>query len=496
MKIYYKIILACICITMSHAVLKCQNQVNSMYFLDNTPIRHNLNPSFQPLCDFYIGIPLLSYTKLEIGNNTFAASSLLDSKLKLINNIADVTQLNAQSQISILDIGFRHKTAYWNFNISTKLNTTLGLPKDIFKLLLFGNANIINGLPQYQDNYFNLQKLRVHADLITEFSTGYAKKLSEKWSVGAKIKLLYGSANMNAYFNNFHLSTGVDKWNIHADGTVDIASPLPMSISNNVSSINISTSSNLTDYLAPAGIGGAIDVGVNYKLAENLQLALGVINVGYMKWKKNSKNISVNFDYTLDDSRQFTSDSYNKVFSKAMIDSIIKNIESSVSLSSTDNPYHSSPSPTINASMEYGFLNTAFSMGILSSTIYFDNRIYQDITTSCNFKPSDWLNMVLSYSLFNGRGSNIGFGLGLKVGITHIFLSTDYIPITYTNIPTSLFNTEPINPNLTTEQSSKYIRIPYDTKRLNFALGINLVFNHSKQKTKADTNTLEEKPTF
>ena len=44
-------------------------QVNTLYFLESAPMRHIINPAFQPVSRVYFGITPLSYTGINVTNN-------------------------------------------------------------------------------------------------------------------------------------------------------------------------------------------------------------------------------------------------------------------------------------------------------------------------------------------------------------------------------------------------------------------------------------------
>jgi hypothetical protein len=37
-------------------------QVNTLYFLENAPMRHIINPAFQPVSKVYVTLPAMGYT--------------------------------------------------------------------------------------------------------------------------------------------------------------------------------------------------------------------------------------------------------------------------------------------------------------------------------------------------------------------------------------------------------------------------------------------------
>ena len=52
-------------------------QVTTLYFLENAPMRHLVNPAFQPVSNGYINFTPLGYTSLWVGNNSLTMSDLV-----------------------------------------------------------------------------------------------------------------------------------------------------------------------------------------------------------------------------------------------------------------------------------------------------------------------------------------------------------------------------------------------------------------------------------
>ena len=75
MKIKYYI-LSSIIVLASTSLLQAQH-INTMYFLENTPLRHTINPAFQPVSKIYITLPVLGYTSLAIGNKEICMQDLI-----------------------------------------------------------------------------------------------------------------------------------------------------------------------------------------------------------------------------------------------------------------------------------------------------------------------------------------------------------------------------------------------------------------------------------
>ena len=52
-------------------------QVNSLYFLENAPTRHTINPAFQPVSKIYIALPVIGNTSFAFGINGIKMSDLI-----------------------------------------------------------------------------------------------------------------------------------------------------------------------------------------------------------------------------------------------------------------------------------------------------------------------------------------------------------------------------------------------------------------------------------
>ena len=196
-------------------------QVNTMYFMENVPVRHYLNPAYQPLSNFYLGFPVLGYTQFNVGNNSLTIKDVVynnngqtilflhpnGDKNKFYNTLKISNLFDANAQINLLDFGFRSNRAYWTFSLTEKVDVNMGIPKDFMKLLLYGT-------PEIENNLYNFKSLGADATLYTEAALGYSKNINDKWSWGTKLKFLYGNFNINYSNQNLDLSAGIDQWTL------------------------------------------------------------------------------------------------------------------------------------------------------------------------------------------------------------------------------------------------------------------------------------------
>lgn len=455
-------------------------QVNTLYFLDNVPVRHYLNPSFQPMNGFYLGLPILGYSQLGFGNNSFTVSSLSLNKADLFSSLKPTTLLRADLQLNLLDFGFRTKNSYWSFALTEKIDAQLGLPKDLFGLAMFGT-------PEIENNEFNFGSLNFGTNIYTEAALGYARNLNDKWAIGLKLKGLFGSANISAKFDEFNLNAGIDEWSLKAQGALRSSSSANVQINDNfeIDDSNFDTS-NAMSFVKPAGLGAGIDLGVTYKPIEALTLAAAVTDLGMIRWSSNINNVNLEADYKFDGAGSFSANDFSDDdFMDATVDTLIEKLKNSATYTVDNQTYNTYTTPKLNVSAEYGFFDNRLGLGLLSRTMFQQKAVYEELTASLNLRPANWFNMALSYSVLNGRMSNIGAGIGMRIGIVNGFITADYIPVRITNLPISVLGLQSSDlQDIPIVSSVNNIPLPYKTDRYNLAVGFNIVFGNKQDKDK------------
>jgi hypothetical protein len=468
-------------------MIKAQD-VNTVYFMENVPVRHFLNPAFQPHNDFYLSLPVIGLTQAGIGNNSLSFKDVIykqeNQTLSFLNSTTGIssfynalnvnTVLGGDVQTNLLAFGFRHEKVYWTFSITEKLDAMAALPKDMFRLALFGMQNNV-------ENTFKFTNLQADLSLYTEAALGYSRKLDDnKWTVGAKLKYLYGSANLSNTNKQFQFQTGIQNWSIQAQGAVNYSSPVPVSITTDFQSLSYTLPTNVVDWLKPSGMGAGVDIGAEYKFDENLDLSASLTDLGFIVWYNNLKNINYNANYTFDglvhinnnSTAQTLQDEYARLTTgNTLVDSLTKALKSSANLNASSNVYTTGTTAKINMGAEYKILENKLGFGLLSHSRFIKQTVSEELTLSVNSRPYNWLNASLSTSFFNGRFGSVGLGLGLKAGFIHWFFAADYLAFQKKTFPLSA-------------SSISSISVPYNTSYCNFSTGINLVFNNKAHETK------------
>lgn len=466
--------------SISHSIWA--QQVNSLYFVENLPVRHFLNPAFQPKNELYVSVPFMGFSQFSIGNNSVALKDVIYNQngqtITFLNpqgNVARFYSLlknntiaRADFQINMLSAGFKSDNNYWTFSVSEKINGMVSFPKDLFKLAFFGT-------PDIQANLFDFTRLQTDISIYTEAALGFSRKLDDQWIVGGKLKFLYGTANFSNTNNQMKLQAGIGQWRLNGSGSVNLSSPVQVSIGSNFRSFSYELPTAVMGWLKPSGIGSAVDLGIEYRLNDRLCMSGAILDLGFIGWTQNVHNDLYGANYSFDGILQLNSnsgistlqDAYNRFVAIELTDSVVQAFKSSSSSELTTKPYVTGTTARVNLGVEYELLKNKFSLGLLSNSVFFKRTVSEEITASANFRPYYWLNGTVSYSVFNGNLSSIGTGWGLKTGLVHWFVAADYVPFQKVTLALS---------DLGLSSKAK-IPVPYNTPQFNFSVGINLVFD-------------------
>ncbi len=478
-------------------------QVNTLYFLENSPHRHYINPAFAPISKMYLSLPVIGYTSLQVGNNSLALKDFVYNKngqtvlflhpelgdtQAFLKSIRKSTLIDVDAQLTLLSLGAQtQKGGYWHITLNERIEGGVSLPKGLFELTLGGGMPDIN-----KPHTFDLKQLGLNASVYTELGIGYMHPINEQWAVGGKVKFLYGHAYAAMRNKNFDLTTSSEEWNLKGSGYAMIAAPIaqyPASIrmediQNTQFDLMRSEDGNIDimGMLKPQGLGAAVDLGVTYKPHPMVQIAASVTDLGFITWNK-----GVRYDYNIDGTYAGVgelkySDYYNNTTQKFETDRLadtvtthLKGIYENAFQQDGErkNGFTRMTSPRLNIGVDANFWENRIGVGIYSQTKFVNSQVYEEVTIGAALRPVHWFQVAASYSFLNGKGSNIGAAIGIVtyegIGLT---LAADYIPCTYADY--------------------QGIPLPYGTTGVNLTFGLNIVINHKQDKDRDGVKDLKD----
>ena len=463
-------------------------QVNTLYFLENAPMRHTINPAFQPVSDFYLPIPIIGYFNVTGGNNQFMLKDLYfndpttnnmigalhpNAQSQVWNNMTPFFRGNTEVQFTLLSWGWRFKeNGYFHVNSSERVELRSGIPTSLFGQML--NPSL--------EQQMDLTRLTAVGDVYSELALGYSHRINEKWTVGGKVKVLFGHAHANADFNNLNLEIAGTDAKLFGSGNMVVAGAVnsPLLYGDVTKEDYLST---IWTHLIPSGYGGALDLGFTYKPIQQLQISAAVTDLGFMHWHQ-AEHLSMTADTTFTQLGGYDYNNYvqNGVFdADSMLSAVDKNIDHVADAiifgDAEQKAYTNMLTAKLNIGIDANFFKNKLGVGVYSHTRFYNSYITEEITLGAAYRPANWFNIAASYSFINGHWSNLGAAISLATYDGIMFtVAADYIPLSYAK---ATYN-------------DKALSMPYKTNQLNLSVGVTIVTGTNKPRKKSKAEETEE----
>lgn len=457
----------------------------TLYYMNRVPQSTFMNPAMQPKCNFFLGLPAVSSLQIGVGNNQLALTDIIlkhPTEDKTITFLHPDAVVNTEDFLSKLDknnffyqdfstdllsFGFRTNTWYFTFNVSEKFNFAINYPKDLIRLALEGNQSFINSSS-------DLSYLGVNSSLYREYGIGVSKQISSNLSIGGRVKLLFGQANISSDFdeNSLSMYSSRDSIYLEANSTINTSSPL-IATTNSDGDFdgfevpgyidNQDTDSLIDLALAHNNMGFGIDFGIDYKPIDKLSLSLSVIDLGYIKWEaKDVTTIELNGNYAFK-GFDLSDEVGNDDTDSDPFDDMIDSLENSFTVSNKSKSYKTTLGTKVYIGASY-HVSKKVDLSFLSRSYFYNNDLNQAFTFSTNARPINGLSASISYSIMNGTYNNIGFGLILGGAPLQIYVISD-------NASAALWG--------------------HKTSSANFRFGLNIAFGCRQKSKKKDMPLLE-----
>jgi len=308
MKLKFKYGLFCIFLLCSTIAGHAQRGY-TMNFLSLVPQQNKYNPAYYTRYETYIGVPTLSGFQLQVNNDAFAwdrtftkipGTTLIDVP-KMISHLSAENNIGVDFNLDLLSFGFKvGENNQFHVGLSREGYINALLTKRSLSLLLSGTGGFIGleGADALTGNFVDI-------NIYDALSLGYSREVNERLSVGGRVKLLSGIANLHTDRSNIRLfiDEGLDPEVVPYTHilTPDVAlngsfSAIPQDsnllyLMRNFVSVTMDEAlSMLNPKFDNFGIG--LDLGAVYQVTENVTLGASVYDIGFINWNKNVQRIT------------------------------------------------------------------------------------------------------------------------------------------------------------------------------------------------------------
>jgi hypothetical protein len=243
-----------------------------------------------------------------------------------------------------------------------------------------------------------------------EYGLGYSRTVNDNLSVGGRLKLLSGIANLKGTDTKIGITTDASDYSLTIDGQANIKS-------SNTAIFSDSAYMNSLDPMRFAkmaynfsNFGMAVDLGATYKLVDKIVLKASVIDLGFIKWSQGIANYQVQpFSY------KFSGINLNDVINDKdnSSSSLVDSLSSIIKTGKSSESYYTGLPTRIYLGGDYVWNK------YLTSGINWYNEIYNSsyrtgLILSSTLSVSHWFGMTLNYGMYAGSYSNVGIGLRLR----------------------------------------------------------------------------------
>lgn len=263
---------------------------NSGYFTEGYTYRHQLNPAFGNEKN-YISIPAIGNMNMGIVGNMNLQDFIynIDGKTttflhpdvsasEFMGNIEDENELNFDTRIQILSVGFKGFGGYNTIGVSMRGSLYGMMPKALFQ---FAKEGITN-------KTYDISDFGLHTNAYAELALGHSRQINDKLRVGANLKFLFGLANIDAEFNKAKLRLGEDHWDATVNAEIQ-ASVKGLEYETETSDFSGKPYVNGMDVdgFGLNGFGMAVDLGAEYKLNDTWRFSAALLDFGFISWSNN-----------------------------------------------------------------------------------------------------------------------------------------------------------------------------------------------------------------
>jgi hypothetical protein len=424
-------------------------QSHTLYFLHNVPQTNMLNPAVQNECKVFVGLPLISSLHINLANSGFTMNQLLDTQApgeyavdasKIYDKLGKSNYFSSEVYLDLLNIGLMIKKRYYfTFSIRERNDLNLFYTKNLFSLVYKGNT-------QYEGEWVSLKGNGLQFNHFREFSLGMSKIINENITYGVRAKFLFGKLNLKTTRENVSLFTEENTFDLLFQNDFRFDASLPVSLDSSNGNLRTNSDYYTTDPVAlifnRRNMGFAVDAGFIYKYDEKTTLQGSILDLGFIPYRSNLTNYSVNGEFP------YAGPLGDTIITQNYAWDLWDRINDSMDASLTRESYTYLLSPRLYFGISHQ-LNRNITANVLLAARISRQKIQSGLTVSGIWRPYRYFTATISWSYFHRSINNIGAGMVLGRSPVQFYIVSD-------NVLGFIW--------------------PQSTKNLNLRFGFNLIF--------------------
>jgi hypothetical protein len=429
-----------------------------LYGFDDVPQSLMLNPGSNVTQKKHYGIPFFSQIHFNGGASGVSVYDIFkdgnddinDRITQKIFEMKNTDFFTATQQLELINFGWRaNNDIYFSGGIYQEFDFIVYFPRDLAILAWEGNRDYLN----YP---FNLGEISTTGDFMTVYHFGLNKKISDKLTVGARLKLYSSMFSFRSVNNAGTFTTRLGDENSeniyeHTLQNVDIT----VETSGYASLRDLDGASQVTsEILGRAFFGGnmgvGVDLGFNYEINEAWTLSASALDVGAIFHSKDVETYRAQGSYTLDGINLIFPPLNQGDSTLPYYDNLEDEIEREIPIDTLYNSYSQFRPVKMNAAISYGFgrfnggddcncLNMdggklyKHNVGLQFYSIFRPKGPQMAGTLFYHRRFTDYLSAKATYTVDSYSFSNVGLGISADIGIVNFYLAADNL-VRYGNL--------------------------------------------------------------
>ncbi len=463
-------------------------QTSQVPYFMNIPQRNSLNPALQSSGRVFVGLGI-SDIAVSLDNNFLSFPDLYRDNIisdttatflgpgkeldAFLDGLKKKNSIEPQVGVQLFGLAFTvGKGLRITFDINERFDGNFVLPGDLVRLGIEGNEQFIG-------KSLDLSALRSDLRYYHETGIGASGNITDKLRIGARLLILSGVAS--AYLDNNRLSLTVNddySQTVNADMALSLSAPVTFYKDQNgiIDSVAVDESrfdgaNSVFSFLAGKGNTGlGIELGAEYRFNEMFAVSAALTDLGYIKWKRDRSDLSVNTSFELNGLTMQDVYDESLTFGELM-NWTLDSIQNSLNLDATPPPYTTHLPLGVTAGFSYTPVSY-FTLGALSQTRFIGKQVHRSFALSGNFNLSNIVSGTLAYTIANQRFDNLGFGIAVRGGFFQFYTIVDNIPLVWSKV--------------TSGEST--FSLPKNWYTVHARLGVNFVFGNREKKEPLPVN--------
>lgn len=407
-------------------------------FMQTNNYRHQINPAM--LDEAYVGMPFFGQInvgatgnfglknfvyKLD-GNPRYDLTTFMSPTVsagEFLGDLHDKNRADVYINYNIFSVGFKAFKGINLVELNLRSNTNVSLPYELFEFMKTTGAK----------ETYHLQDIGVRSQNYLELALGHSHRINDQWTVGAKLKFLFGGAYADFSADQLDVTMNGDQWRIVGDARLK-AAVLSSEFDYEDPSKNAPDGRRRVKGIDDVsfglpGFGMGVDLGATFKVTKDLTLSTAINDLGFINWSK-VKNASSRGDYTFDGFEDIYAGSNNTGGNKLgdQFETLGDDLEEMFSVYDDGEGSSSQAlAATINIGAEYtlpayrnlrfGFLYTSRLHGLYS---------YHQGLLSATIRPVKCLEASVNTAV-SSTGCTFGAALSLRAKHYNFFIGSDRI---------------------------------------------------------------------